>query len=515
MAPGLHSAGGMGDHSAIWNEVQSKHARPRLTADRQVDVVVIGAGITGVSTALRLRRAGLSVALIERNRAGDGDTGGTSAHVATQLDNRYSELASNLSSQDLRLLAQAARRSVSLIETLARDEGVACQFQRVPGFLYTAHSRERQELQDECALLQNLEFAASLTREVPVPYAVECAVRVDDQAIFQPRAYVLGLLERAAAAGVEVFEGTAVTSFSDGDRCTVETEHGPVVTAQQVVFAAHNPLSRLALQNKLEHYNSYVLAFPANGPASPALVCDTEDPYHYIRTFELGGQTYWIVGGEDHRTGDEKDTEAPYRRLIQWTAERFGVAPGGIPYRWSSQVVESADGLPHIGRVPGAKNLWIATGFGGNGMTWGSLAAEMISEAILGRPSPYADLFEAGRAVPLGDIPTVMRDGAFVAGCYLGDVLKLAETDGLDSVPKGEGRVVRHEGALVAASRDEAGKLRVVKARCPHLGGLVRFNQAEKTWDCPCHGSRFDADGKVLTGPALTGLEAVAVEAKG
>ncbi|RYE78327.1 MAG: FAD-dependent oxidoreductase, partial [Myxococcales bacterium] len=355
----------------------------------------------------------------------------------------------------------------------------------------------------------------TFTREVPVPYPVEGAVRVDDQAIFQPRAYVLGLLERAIKAGVEVYEDTAVTSFSDGDTCTIETADGPTVTARQVVFAAHNPLTRLALQNKLEHYNSYVLAFPATGEATPALVCDTEDPYHYIRTFEYQGKTHWIVGGEDHRTGDEPDTEAPYARLIAWTCQRFGITPGQITHRWSSQVVESADGLPHIGRVPGAKNLWIATGFGGNGMTWGSLAAEMISEAIQGRPSPYADLFEAGRAIPLGDIPTVVRDGAFVAGCYLGDVLKLAETDGVEDVAKGEGRVVRHLGVLVAASRDETGKLSVVKARCPHLGGLVRFNPAEKTWDCPCHGSRFDLEGKVLTGPALTNLETVAVGAKG
>ncbi len=505
----------MPEHSPIWSEVHGHTPRPALSADREVDVAIIGAGITGVTAALLLRRAGKSVALLERNRACDGVTGFTSAHVALQLDNRYNELSSNLSSKELRTLAQASRRAVSIIETLVRDESVECQFQRVPGFLYSNKSDEQKTLQDEVSLLQSLEFKASYTRDVPLPYAVEGAVRLDDQAIFQPRAYTLRLLERALAVGVELYENTAVESFHDGDPCTVETHDGPVVRARNVIFAAHSPLKGVNLQNKLEHFNSYVIAFPASGDVTPSLICDTDDPYHYIRTFTLRGRPYWIVGGEDHRTGQEKDTNAPYERLIAWSSERFKMTPEQVAFRWSSEVFESVDGLPHIGQMPGAKKIWLATGFGGNGLTWGSLSAEMLTDAILGRESPYADLFKAGRAVPLADLPTAMRNGLNVAGCYLGDVLRLAETDGVDDVKPGEGRLVKHRGEIVAARRDAHGKLTVLKAKCPHLGGLVQYNSAEQTWDCPCHGSRFDANGKVISGPTVKGLDPVAVEGKG
>lgn len=502
----------MSAHTPIWDEFKADSAHARLDADAETDVVVVGAGITGVTAALLLRREGKRVLLLERNRAASGDTGCTSAHLSTQLDDRYRDLARGLSRPELRTLAHAARRSIELIESLSRSCQLPCGFTRVPGYLFTEDARERDLLKEEAALLAELDFSTEYVPFAPLPFDTAGAVRVDNQAIFQPRAHVLGLLRQALQEGVVLHENTDVASFAEGEPCLVQTAHGPTVRAREVVFAAHAPLSRVALQTKLGHFSSYVVAFPAPAPVTSGIFSDTADPYNYLRTFEHRGQHFWVVGGQDHRTGLEKDTNQPYERLLAWVERRFGVKQ--VPFRWSGQVMESVDGLPYIGRLPGAEHLWVATGFGGNGLTWGSLAAEIISDLMLGRGSAFSEIFAANRAVPLQDAGTFLRDTAVVVSCYLSDMLKLAEFDGVDAVKPGEGRVVRHDGRLVAAHRDEHGKLRVVTARCPHLGGLVRFNNAENTWDCPCHGSRFELSGNPLTGPALVGLDTVVIEEK-
>lgn len=504
------------ENHAIWNDVQAGPQAPALEADQQTDVVVIGAGITGVTAALLLRRHGQRVTLLERNRAGDGDTGGTSAHVTALLDVPYRELRKGRSQEELQLIARAARRAVELVGKLAAQSSIDARFTECPGFLYTEGSDGREPLREELSLLQQLGFESSWLERAPLPYPTAAAVRVERQAHFHPRAHVLGLLERARAEGVVVHEQSPVVSIDDGEPCTVTTEAGPRIQARHVVIAAHAPLTLVDLQTRLSHYASYVLAFSTASapPEVDGLFCDDQSPYHYIRLARSQGQQVWVVGGADHRLGQRSDTHRSYDELLAWAAARFGVSTAKLEARWSSQVFESQDHLPFVGPLLGTPHLWTATGFGGNGLTWGSLGAEILVDGILQRSNPFAELLSPQRVPPATAIPTFLRDAGHVARCYLGDLTKLVETDGVEQLHPGEGRVVRHGLRLVAAYRDTKGEVHAVSARCTHLGAIVRFNTAEKTWDCPCHGSRFDLQGHPLTGPALDPLHPIELSSK-
>ncbi len=501
----------MNTHQAIWTDRQPRRLYPRIDRDVEVDVAIVGAGITGITAALLLRKAGASVALLDRHHLGDGETRASSAHLSALLDDRYSALQRELSDDDLRLVARAARRSIDAIEDLVQGLEIDCDFRRCTGYLFSERVSDAESLRAEAALLERLGFVAAVHDGAPLPFATGSAVSVANEALIHPRKYVLALAKRAHAAGVLIFEQSEVASFADGQPCILETSPGPTdpvctVRARDVIFAAHAPLTRMAIQSKLAHFTSYVAAFPARGVVQEGLFCDTSEPYHYLCTAEVDGQPYWIVGGQDHRTGLERDTTQRYAALRRYIRERFAVAESEIEFSWSGQVLESADGLPLVGLIPGASHLYTATGFGGNGLTWGTLSAEILRDRVMGRKNPYADLFEARRLVPVGALDSFFADAASVMRCYLGDLVTLASTDGVGIVPRGHGRVVRRDGTLVAAHRDAQGRLHVVSPRCPHMGGLVHFNTAEQTWDCPCHGSRFAIDGSVICGPAMSPL---------
>ena len=263
-------------------------------------------------------------------------------------------------------------------------------------------------------------------------------------------------------------------------------------------------LSRFLLQTKLARYQSYVCAFAPREPLELGLYWDTSDPYHYLRLIDIGDARLLIVGGEDHKTGATTDTEACYARLARYVEERF--APPSLHYRWSSQVLESVDGLPYIGREPLSEAAYVSTGYSGNGMTFGTLGGMMVSDAILGKKSAYADLYARSRIKPLAAAKDFLAENVDFPVHLVAGAIRLAKAPSAESVAPGEAGIVRHAGKLVALYRDEHGRAHAVSAVCPHMGCVVAWNGAEKTWDCPCHGSRFDRDGGVLTAPSKVGL---------
>jgi Rieske Fe-S protein len=372
----------------------------------------------------------------------------------------------------------------------------------VPGFLYSEREADLEALHEEYEAARNAGVPVTMTREVPLPFRAAAAVRFERQAQLHPCRYLAALANAVKAAGSYVFEGSPVRSIQDGRPCLVTTDTG-TVTADAVVMATDSPLTRFFVQTKIASYRSYVIAFVPRRPIAPGLFWDTDDPYHYVRAAEVAGVQYVIVGGEDHKTGHEADALGCFARLRAWARERFEFDE--VAHRWSAQVIEPMDGLPFIGRSARGSNVWLSTGYSGTGMTFGTLGAMLIADGIHGRHNAWAGLYDAHRVHASG-AKEYLVENADVAAYLVGDRLRGAEGTRLADVAPGEAKLLRLDGKKVAVYRDDAGAVHALSPVCPHLGCLVHFNNAERTWDCPCHGSRFSVRGEVLHGPAQRAL---------
>jgi glycine/D-amino acid oxidase-like deaminating enzyme/nitrite reductase/ring-hydroxylating ferredoxin subunit len=476
-----------------------------LPSGLHVDVVIVGGGITGITTALLLQRAGKKVAILEARRVAEGDSAKTTAHLTEAVDARYHRLAKDFGAEAAREVARSSRAAIEQIVALAAEHGVACDLKRVPGYLYSESESDLEMLHTEYEAAKSAGVDVDMTRDVPLPFRAVAAVRFPNQGELHVRKYLVPLAEAVVAGGGLVFESARVTDIHDGEPCKVTLEGGQTITAGDVVMAAHAPLNRVAIQTKIAHYRSYAIAFPAKVDVAHALYWDTSDPYHYTRTQTIDGQRWLIVGGEDHKTGQNHDTLGCYARLAAYASERFGEVK--IGHQWSGQIIEPMDGLPFIGKNPGASHVRIATAYSGNGMTFGTLAAMLLSDQVLGRDNPWSELYGASRVKPIAGAKDFVRENLDVPMHLIGDRLKKAEASSLDEVGRGEGKIVRLGGEKLAVFRDAGGDVHAFSPVCPHLGCHVDFNTAEKTWDCPCHGSRFGStDGAVINGPAKVAL---------
>jgi|CXWL01.1.fsa_nt_gi glycine/D-amino acid oxidase-like deaminating enzyme/nitrite reductase/ring-hydroxylating ferredoxin subunit len=491
---------------SLWLATSDGTNFPALHADLTVDVAIVGAGITGLTAATLLKNAGLSVAVIEAERVAEGVSGFTTAHITEALDRSCRQLIEDMGEDNARLAAESGRVALSQIAAFVRKEEIDCDFTRVRGFQYTEDPDTMPELEAEHEAAASLGSKVTLTREVPLPFKVVGALRFDGQAQFHPRHYLHPLALAIPGKGSHVFERTRVVEVEDGEPCRVVTSEG-TVTARHVILATHAPFNNALLQTKVASYRSYVLALRLmDGEVAPlGLFWDTEDPYHYIRSHASDGGPLLIVGGEDHKTGKDEDTTERFETLLAFAAARFKVA--SVQYRWSAQVIEPVDGLPFIGRESGSEHVYVATGFSGTGITFGTLAGMINTDLILDRKNPYQDLYDPSRFKAKASIVDYVKENVDFPVHLVKDRLKGAEATSLAEVAKGEGKIVELGGEKTAVYRDERGLLHAVSPVCTHMGCLVGFNNAEKTWDCPCHGSRFDKDGKVLNGPAVTPLE--------
>jgi glycine/D-amino acid oxidase-like deaminating enzyme/nitrite reductase/ring-hydroxylating ferredoxin subunit len=494
--------------NSVWSETAPAAPHPPLAGDVLVDVAIIGGGITGITAARLLKRAGRRVAVLESRRLGKGETSKTTAHLTETLDVRYHKLISRFGEAGARLAAQAQRAALERIVSFAEQQQIACDLQRVPGFLFAETADDLDELRREATAARRLGLDAELVGEVPLPFPVAGGVRFESQAQLHPRLYLLGLAEGLDGDGSHVFEETHVLDIEEGDPCRVVTDRG-VVVARDVIVAAHVPLSnKLLIHTKLAAYRTYVVGMEVPFTEAMGLYWDTADPYHYLRNHTVDGRTFLLVGGEDHKVGEPDDTTVAFDRLETYARQRFGRVVAPTDYRWSGQIVVSVDGLPYIGRNPASSHAFVATGYGGNGMTQGTLAAMIISDEILGLPNPYAEPFKATRWKPFASARAFLTENADYPRHLLADRLPQAGPGALSHLPPSEGRVVTLRGERLAVYRNANGELSAVSPVCTHLGCLVHWNTTEKSWDCPCHGSRFEPGGRVLNGPAVEPLEA-------
>lgn len=493
---------------SLWN--LGAHPRfPLLETDLQADVVIVGAGITGLTAALELAEAGKRVAVLEAHTIGAGVTGHTSAHLTEAVDARYHEIESSFGREGARLVARSSRDAIERIARIAERYRIEGSVERVPGWLYAEHEDDEgiDVVTRELDASRRAGLAVDEETSIPLPFAerVACAIRYGDQAQLDAGAYLDGLARAATERGARIFEHARVIAVDDGEPCVVHLDSGVELRAAHVLFATDAAPHRYFLQTKVHPYRSYVLAYTARADQAPGLFWDTCSPYHYLRSAHVNGVAYLIVGGADHRTGIDKDTEECFDELGRYVFDRFGIR--GAALRWSSQVYESIDGLPFIGPRPSGEHVCFATGFGGNGLTFGTIAAGLFADAVLGRRAPWADLYAAGRIKPIASASTFVKENVEAPVHFVQDwVLGRAEASSVEDVEPGDGKIVRVRGRRLAVYRDPRGVLHAVSPVCTHLGCHVHFNPAERSWDCACHGSRFDVDGTLLHGPATKDL---------
>ncbi|MGI8605278.1 MAG: FAD-dependent oxidoreductase [Verrucomicrobiales bacterium] len=498
------------DTTPYWSHTARVPKFGKLTRDIKVDVAVIGGGMTGITAAYLLKKAGRRVALIERDRCLAVDSGHTTAHLTYVTDLRLHELVRNFGREHAQAAWDAGSAAINQIHTTLHAEAIDCEFRWVPGYLHAPLKSDRDErpaFKKDAKLAEELGFEARHVESVPL--FARSGVRFANQAKFHPRKYLAALLELVDGKGGSVFEMSEVDEFCEKPRKIRANGHW--VTCEYIVIATHVPLmgntnlaSATLLQTKLAPYTSYVLGARVPAGAVPeASYWDTSDPYYYLRIDRHDNFDYAIFGGEDHKTGQAQDTVKRFRRLETMLTKLIPAAR--VDHRWSGQVIETNDGLPLIGET--AEGQFVATGFAGNGMTFGTLGAMMACDSALGRTNPWRELFDVHRKKLRGGTWNYLRENKDYPFYMLKDRLAAAEGKSTRSVKRGEGKILKIDGDRMAAYRDEHGKLTKLSAVCTHMGCIVHWNAAERTWDCPCHGSRFHPGGKVLAGPAEAPLE--------
>lgn len=490
---------------SLWLATSPATEYPMLDRDLDVDVAVVGGGITGLVAAWRLARMGRRVAVLEQSRIVSGETGRTTAHLTALVDTRYHQIEKDFGREGARLVAKSSTDAIEWIEQSAAALGIDASFSRVPAYLYSEHRDGLGQVEQELEAARRVGLEASFTSQVPLPFAVAGAMRIEHQAQFHPRAFLLPLAECIRRKGGQIFEETHVRGIEDGEPCRVGTDRA-VVTARAVIVATHVPLNWAALITKLPAYRTYAIATRLGAPLAPGLYWDTADPYHYTRTQHTSDGEFVIIGGEDHKTGTEPDTPARYTALIDYTRERFALER--VDYQWSGQILEPVDGLPYIGLNSGSRHVYVSTGYSGNGMTWGTVGGLVTSDLVLGRRTPYVDLYKATRIKPIAGAADFVTENIDFPKYLASDRLTNADAEGDDpsQVPAGTGRILAVEGRKYAVYRSPGGQLHTLSPVCTHMHCDVAWNAAESSWDCPCHGSRFSTTGAVLHGPAVTPL---------
>jgi glycine/D-amino acid oxidase-like deaminating enzyme/nitrite reductase/ring-hydroxylating ferredoxin subunit len=505
-----------GRSTSLWMESASLPTYPAIADDVNAEVCVIGAGIAGLTTAYLLAIEGRTVVVIDDGQIGSGESSRTTAHLSNEIDDRYVEIARVHGEEGARIAAASHSAAIEFIEMFARDNEVDCDFARLDGYLFLGEGNSQDELDQEmeAARLAGVEVA-KVDRAPLAAFDTGPCLRFPNQARFHPLAYLSALAQAVVEAGGRIFCNSHVSSTESKDgRVTVSIEKPKVkVTADVLVVCTNSPINDLvAMHTKQAPYRSYVIAAHVRrGSVTDALYWDTEDPYHYARLQPAAsGESFdmLIVGGEDHKTGQESDMAERFANLERWTRERFPQVVD-FPYQWSGQVMEPADLVAFIGRNPGEENVFICTGDSGMGMTHGTLGGIIISDLIAGRENPWSGLYDPSRiTVNYKALKRFVKENANVGVMYT-DWVRPLSGESPDELPRGEGLVIRRNTHPVAVYRDDKGALHEMTAVCPHLKCIVHWNTLEKSWDCPCHGSRFDAYGKVMAGPAVSSLASV------
>jgi glycine/D-amino acid oxidase-like deaminating enzyme/nitrite reductase/ring-hydroxylating ferredoxin subunit len=498
------------ESKSIWQKAELPYL-PHLGSNTAADVCVIGAGIAGLTTAYHLLEAGKSVVVLERESLHGGQTILTSAHLSAALDDRYFRLARLHGEDGAGLAAESHGWAVGEVERIVTKESIDCDFLRVNGYLFlgAGDSEDLLEKEQKACHEAGLSGVRLLRSHESPLFSVGAALKFPGQARFHPGKYLAGLASAIERKGGRIFVHTEATEIEGVNTLEVNTNRAFHVICDTLVVATNVPfVDRVTLQTKMAPYRSYVVGIAlADTQLDLSLFWDTSDPYHYVRSCsDTDGEQILLVGGEDHRTGQDQPEDA-HQNLVEWAKNRMGV-DGEVRYHWSGQILEPHDGLAFIGKNPGDReNMLVVTGTSGSGLTYGTMAGKILTDTILGRDNPWAKLYSPSR-VSLRSLGTFVKENLRGSSSY-SDWISGGDVASPEEIPPGEGAILRDGLQKIAAYKNPSGHLRFFSAVCPHLSGLVRWNSQEKTWDCPCHGSRFSRDGQVINGPAVNGLREI------
>ena len=511
-----------GANLSLWEATSDAGRLDPLRQDVDADVCIVGAGISGLSVAYTLALAKREVVVIDDGLIGRGMTARTTAHLVNALDDRYFDLEKLHGHEGARLAAESHTAAIDRVEKIVSDEKIDCGFERVEGYLFDPPNESSSQLEEEFEACRRAGISVKWADSAPIDnFHTGRAIQFPRQAQFHPLKYLQGLTNAIRREGGRIFTGSKVTEAEGGDAAHVKTADGFTVRAQSIVVATNSPINdRYVIHTKQAPYTTYVIGLRVpKGSATHALFWDTAEragmldqggpiPYHYVRVARSADDEseILVVGGEDHKTAQGDNFDPRFERLEQWARDRWPDSRE-VAFRWSGQVMEPVDGLAFIGRNPADRNnVYIVTGDSGNGMTHGTLAGLIIPELIRRGDHPWAKLYDPSR-VRVRAAVDFAKENINVAEQFF-DYFTGSEAS-LDQLGQGEGATIRRGIHKVAAYRDESGTLREFSAVCPHLKCIVHWNRTEKTWDCPCHGSRFDALGHVLNGPAIADLKPI------
>jgi glycine/D-amino acid oxidase-like deaminating enzyme/nitrite reductase/ring-hydroxylating ferredoxin subunit len=495
--------------TSVWMDTQPMPVYSRLMENTETDVCIVGSGIAGLTSAYLLSREGKRVVVLEAREVCSGETSHTTAHLAVP-DNRFYAIEAMLGAESSRLVADSFGQATALVESICAQEDIDCGFTRVKGYLYSRTAEGRQDLEKEYeAALRAGAIVQKLDKVPELSFDTGTCLEFAEQGQFHPLRYLAGLCKAIERMGGRIYtysRALDIENHATGQRVTTANSS---VHAQAVVIATNTPfINRVVMHTKQAGYMSYVVAFQIpKGSVPRILLWDTGDPYFYVRLAAPRENTdqhdLLIVGGQDHKVGQDVHPEHCYAEIEQWTRQHYPMA-GAVAYRWSGEVMEPSDGVAYLGRNPADDNVYIITGDSGNGMTHCTAGAMLITDLIMGRDNPWQSLYDPARK-PTHAIKEFVHEQANTLIQYK-EWVTPAEVDSEDQIAPGQGAILRRGLSKMAVYRDENGQLHARSAVCTHLGCIVTFNSAEKSWDCPCHASRFGIDGEALHGPANTPL---------
>lgn len=497
-----------GQATSFWIATSPETMHPSLPGDLSADVAVLGGGIAGLTAALLLKRSGAKVVVLEANRIGSGVTGHTTGKLTSAHGLIYRDLIERFGAERARQYAQANREAVEFVASLVRDEGIQCDFHRDFACTYTTDDGQMKAVEAEVQAAGQLGLPVGYVESLDLPFPIRAAIRYENQAYFHSRKYLAALAERIVGDGSHVFENTRARNVHEGRPCEVVTDRG-TVKAERVIVATHFPiLNRGLFFAKMRVTRSYLLAATVLGELPAGMYINADEPTRTMRKHTLdSGEVFLIVGGENHEVGHVTDTIERYRHAESFAREQFRVQ--SIRYRWSTQDNRPADRVPFIGHHSLLSNrLFVATGFQGWGLSNGTVAGRILADRIAGRSNPWQEVFDANRIMPLVSGRAVSMN-LHVARTFVEDRLPGGKRKAAADLAPGQAALADKNGREVAAFRDEQGQLHAVSPVCVHMGCKVRWNNAERSWDCPCHGSRYQHDGTVIHAPATRGLEKI------
>lgn len=473
------------------------------------DVVIVGAGITGISTALLMQNAGLKCLVLEANSLCFGTTGGTTAHINTLLDVSYSTIEKNFNKEKAKLVADSVKEAIETIKKHVGKYDIDCEFEETTATLFAKTDKQKDELDTISEATANAGIGNEFVKKICIPIKFLKAMEVGGQAKFNPVRYVYALAEEFEKAGGVILQHCRMEKADENENIDIETPKGKL-KSRFLVYATHIPPGINLLHFRCVPQRSYAMAVTLNDNNYPDdLLYDMYEPYHYYRTQEIDGKKYLIVGGEDHKTAHEDNQEYCLLRLESHIRKYFDVKE--IAYKWSSQFYESPDGLPYIGQLPGHEKIYVATGYGGNGMPYSTVSALLLTRMLTNVESPYKDLYDPNRLKPVAGFSSFVSHNVDVVKHFASRLFSGEQLHQLAELATGEGKIVEFEDEKIAIYKDEHGKVHALSPTCPHAGCEVKWNNAELTWDCPCHGSRFSYDGRLMNGPTTKDLSKISL----